>query len=140
VRYYFACGSKPVSLDPLGAPKMIDLEQRIEHELSFFASDEQREAFRRFLVSPVQSIQSWQYGPQSHPCTIVASDGATQIVYCPTGFGPSFPWSAQRVGETDLGRDDYWDAYLYEAFVCSRLWPHGAPKGLIHLALGDRRA
>jgi hypothetical protein len=119
---------------------MTDLEQRIQHELSFFASDEQREAFLRFRVSAVENIQSWQYGPESHQCTIIASDGSTQIVYCPTGFGPSFPWSAQPVGEKDLGRDDFWHAYLYEAFVSSRLWPHGAPKDLIHMAHGERRA
>lgn len=119
---------------------MTDLEQRIQHELSFFDSDEQRETFPRLRVPPRESIQSWQYGPESHRCTIVASDGETQMVFCPTGFGPSFPWSAQPVGEDDLGRDDFWNAYLYEAFVSSRLWPHGRPDGLIHMAPGERRA
>ena len=119
---------------------MTELEQRIEHELTFFDSDEQREAFRKLAVVPRESIQAWQYGPESHRCTIIASDGTTQIVFCLTGFGPSFPWSAQRVGEDDLGRDDFWVAYLYEAFVCSPLWPRGRPDGLIHMAHGERRA
>jgi hypothetical protein len=119
---------------------MSDLEERIERELSFFDSDEQRKLFRGLQVSTRESVQSWQYGPETHRCLIVATDGTTQIVFCPTGFGPDFPWSAQRVDEEDLGRDDHWDAYLYEAFVSSGLWPHGTPRGLTHQAPGERRA
>ena len=119
---------------------MTDLEERIEHELSFFDSNGQRQLFRSLRVSPRETVQSWQYGPETHRCLIVATDGTTQIVFCSTGFGPDFPWSAQRVGEEDLGRDDHWAAYLYEAFVSSRLWPAGAPRGLTHMAPGERRA
>lgn len=116
----------------------MDIENEIEAELRYFDSDEQRQAFQAVRVSPKPSSQSWQYGAEEHACIVVASDGKSQIVYCPTGFGPQFPWSVQTVGQRDLGIDSQWHAYLYESFVCSTLWPPGAPSGFMHMARGER--
>lgn len=119
---------------------MQDMKALIERELAYFDSDEQRSALMACLTAPHESVQAWQYGDELHVCTVVATDGTTQIVYCTTGFGPSFPWSVQRVGEKDLGMDADWDAYLYETFVRSRLWPEGPPKGFMLMGPGERDA
>jgi len=111
----------------------------LEHELLFFDSDAQRQAFQLARVEPRVILQSWQYGAETHQCTIVATDGRSQIVYCATGFGPNFPWSVQKCGEQDLGMDSEWHAYLYEAFVCSTMWHGGIPPGFTHMGPGERR-
>ena len=116
------------------------MKDLIEQELKFFDSDGQREKFLAALVPFNTVIESWQYGQETHICTIVAADNKTQIIHCPTGFGPDFPWSVQRKGETDLGMDSEWHAYLYEAFVCSTMWPHDRPHGFMQMAPGERRA
>ena len=116
------------------------LEQKIEHELLYFDSGAQRQAFQLARVEPRVYSQGWQYDAQTHQCTILASDSRTQIVYCATGFGPSFPWSVQKCGEQDLGMDGEWHAYLYEAFVCSTMWHDGIPAGFAHMGPGERAA
>ncbi|WP_426687228.1 hypothetical protein [Rhodanobacter ginsengiterrae] len=115
------------------------MESLIEQELKYFGSDDQRRAFRAVYGSLSNCVESWQYGQEMHICTIVAADEKTQIVFCPTGFGPSFPWGVQRIGQTDLGMDDSWHAYLYEAFVCSTIWPHDPPTGFMQMGPSERR-
>jgi hypothetical protein len=115
-------------------------EATIENELRYFASDEQRNAFRQARVAAHECLQSWQYSSAQHRCTVVATDGKTQIVHCATGFGPAFPWSVQSVGEKDLGFDSEWFAYLYEAFVCSSMWPAGRPNDFELMGPGERSA
>src|SRR5690349_10663115 len=96
---------------------MPDFEALIGRELNFFFNGDMTRAFQAVRVSPVESLQVWGYGPQSHRCWVVAADAAHQIVYCKSGFGPAFPWSLQSRGETNLGMDGQWCAYLVEAFV-----------------------
>jgi len=115
-------------------------ESEIERELPYFDSNAQREAFRMAQVAQREYPQSWQFGCEQHRCTVIAADSQTQIVHCTTGFGPSFPWSVQKVGEKDLGLDSEWHAYLYEAFVCSTMWPQGAPNGFVRMGPGERVA
>lgn len=119
---------------------MQGMKDRIESELTHFDSDEQRSVLMTCLTPPHESIQSWQYGKEVHACTVVATDGTSQIVYCPTGFGPSFPWSLQRVGQKDLGMEGDWDAYLYESFVRSSMWPEGPPEEFMLMGPGERDA
>jgi len=114
------------------------LELTISEELKYFDSDEQRLAFQAKRIVPRQYDQTWQYGSETHLCTIVASDGVTEIVHCSTGFGPSFPWRVQEVGATELGTDGEWHAYLYEAFVTSSMWPEGPPLGFELTGPGER--
>jgi hypothetical protein len=116
----------------------MDLESLIKSELKYFESAEQRAAFDAARVGPSLCTEAWQYGPEKHTCTLVARDDKEQIVYCSTGFGPEFPWSVQFIGETDLGNDGEWYAYLYEAFVSSTMWPAGAPEGFMHMGRGER--
>jgi hypothetical protein len=116
----------------------MSIETLIEQELKHFGSDAQRQAFARARVVPYQHVETWQYGPELHDCFIVARSDAAQIVYCATGFGPNFPWTAQRVGEQDLGVDSVWFAYLYEAFVCSTMWPEGPPDDFEAKGPGER--
>jgi hypothetical protein len=112
----------------------------IERELRYFDSDVQREAFGVARVAPYEYLESWQYSTEQHKCTVIAADGQTQIVYCATGFGPSFPWSIQKDGENDLGMDSEWYAYLYEAFVCSTMWHGGIPYGFVLMGPNERTA
>jgi len=118
----------------------MDLEALILEELRYFDSDEQRRAFLAARVSPEELVQSWSWGnpDDTHTCIVIARDQRCQIVWCPTGFGPEFPWSVQKIGETDLGMDCDWDAYLYEAFVTSTLWQGGTPVGFMRMARGER--
>ena len=115
-----------------------ELQRAIDQELKYFDSEEQRLAFQAKRIVPRQCIQTWQYGPETHLCTLVASDGVTEIVHCATGFGPSFPWKVQQVGNTDLGTDGEWNAYLYECFVSSSMWPDGPPLGFETTGPGER--
>jgi hypothetical protein len=114
--------------------RMVDLDTLIRNELGYFDSAEHRNAFSSFRIEPVQVTQRWQYGHETHDCFIVARSEEVQIVYCASGFGPSFPWSVQRPGELDLGMDSEWYAYLYECFICSDMW-HG-PKPAVFKLMG----
>ena len=112
----------------------------LDSELLHFDSDAQRAAFHRARTAPSERIETWAYGSESHVCTVIASNGDSELVYCSTGFGPAFPWSVQRPGQTDLGMDAEWCAYLSEAFVGSPLWPPGPPPGFMLMGPGEREA
>ena len=116
---------------------MTDLEALIDAELKFFDSAEQRQQFQSLRIAPRRTTQRWQYSDEEHECFIVAQSGDVQIVYCATGFGPAFPWSAQRLNETDLGMDGQWHAYLYESFI-SRMWRGAIPDGFELKGPGER--
>ena len=64
----------------------------------------------------------WQYGSETHKGVIIAESERDKIVYCETGFGPSFPWGVLEKAAQDLGQDSQWSAYLYEAFLISSLY------------------
>src|SRR5215510_13413531 len=98
-------------------PDIPDFEALIKRELRFFFSEEMIRAFEAVRVPPAEWVQVWKYGPETHRCWIIAADATHQIVYCQSGFGPSFPWAHQNRGEKDLGMDGQWRAYLVEAFV-----------------------
>ena len=72
-----------------------DFEAIIEHELTFFPTEEMKRVFLAVKTSPREVIQGWIYGKELHQCWIIAGDSQDQIVYCQTGFGPGFPWSCQ---------------------------------------------
>lgn len=95
-------------------------------------------AFSSFQIQPLHVTQMWQYSDEIHTRSVIARSKELQIVYCPTGFGPSFPWSVQRLGAMDLGMDGEWRAYLYESFVGSRLWQEPKPAGLMLMGPGER--
>jgi len=117
---------------------LADLADLIANELAYFDSDEQRVAFSSFQIQPLQVTQTWQYSDETHICFVIARSKDLQIVYCPTGFGPSFPWSVQRLGTMDLGMDGEWQAYLYESFVGSRLWQGPTPADFMLMGPGER--
>jgi hypothetical protein len=118
---------------------MQDLKKIIEEQLEFFETEGQRQAFLSFQVPVSEVVQTWGYGDESHTCFILAKNDAEQIVYCNTGFGPAFPWSVQRLGDTDLGTDAQWHAYLYEAFITSTIRQGSKPINFILMGPGERR-
>ena len=115
-----------------------ELKAFVLEQLRFFETEEQRNAFRSFAIEPLRIEQYWSYGPETHACFVVARNHTEQVVYCGTGFGPAFPWSVQNFGVTDLGTDGQWNAYLYECFVSSGMWPHPAPKNFELKGPGER--
>jgi hypothetical protein len=117
-------------------PDIPDFEALIEHELSFFFSEEITRAFEAVRIPPTESVQMWQYGSESHQCWIIAADATHQIVYCKTGFGPSFAWASQNRGATDLGTDGQWCAYLVEAFA--GMWKGRLPENFMLMGPGER--
>ena len=116
---------------------MTDLAAIVDAELEFFDSAAQRDEFQACRITPVATTQRWQYSAEEHECLVVARSADVQIVYCGTGFGPSFPWSAQRIGESDLGMESQWHAYLYESFM-SGMWRGATPPGFEYKGPGER--
>ncbi len=114
-----------------------DIEGLIQRELRFFPSEEMKTAFLGLRVSPEIVVEKWNYGEETHDCWIVARDPRSQIVYCRTGFGPSFPWSCQVLGETNLGMDGQWCAYLMEAFAA--MWKGNMPEEFELMGPGERQ-
>jgi hypothetical protein len=110
----------------------------IERELAVFASDAMKRVFRQASVTPYRVNEKWIYGMELHECWVVAGDSERQIVYCETGFGPQFPWSAQPKGSNDLGMDGQWCAYLFEAFVPSGIWQGEVPDDFMLMGPGER--
>jgi hypothetical protein len=115
-----------------------DFQTIIAHELRFFPGDDIRAAFSSVRTTPRRVVERWAYGNELHNCWVVASDSREQIVYCQTGFGPAFPWSCQKLGETLLGMDGEWCAYLYEAFAPSNLWTGPIPGDFMLMGPGER--
>ena len=114
------------------------LNEVVLAQLAYFESDAQRNAFRSFAVEPLPVEQQWSYGGQHHTCFVIARSAVEQVVFCATGFGPAFPWSLQPLGATDLGTDGQWNAYLYESFVGSTMWPPGRPSNFELCGPGER--
>ena len=114
-----------------------DVDELVDAELEFFGSNEECAAFQSFRMRPLRTTQRWQYGDEEHECFVVARDRDVQIVYCASGFGPSFPWCVQHVGETDLGTDGDWNAYLYESFITG-MWRGDTPHGFELKGPGER--
>jgi hypothetical protein len=117
---------------------MPDLERIITEQLQFFENEAQRQAFSSFRIPALQVVQTWQYSDESHTCFILAKNDVEQIVYCSTGFGPSFPWSLQKLGEKNLGTDAQWNAYLYESFIRSTMWQGPRPINFMLMGPGER--
>ena len=116
----------------------LNLEALIERELGFFPTDTSRAVFRQSFVAPYEVIERWMYGAELHRCWVVAENSERQIVYCETGFGPQFPWSAQPKGANDLGMDAEWCAYLVEALIPSSMWNGETPSDFMLMGPGER--
>jgi hypothetical protein len=115
-----------------------DLESIIARELAYFPTESIKGAFLGLMAKPRAVNQGWIYGKESHKCWIVATDSREQIVFCQTGFGPDFPWSCQNLGESRLGMDSQWCAYLYEAFAPSKMWNGPIPDDFMLMGPGER--
>ena len=116
----------------------VDVTRLIAREYAYFENAAQCAAFARNAVVPERVVQTWAYTPDTHVCYIVARTPSKQFVYCATGFGPDFPWSVQPLGETDLGMDGMWHAYLYECVVGTEVWP-AVPADLMLMGPGERQ-
>jgi len=95
-------------------------------ELARIADDARRRALADLLTDPSAEEREWDYGPdgQTHPCWVIArhTDRGVALVYCQSGFGPTYPWGAVPVDLPRMGRDDSWFASLDDAFIVSGLW------------------
>lgn len=116
------------------------IKEIIENELKYFEYDDILHSIKNMLIDPYKIHKKWMYSHETHECWVVAecSHETEHIVYCETGFGPSFPWGRQLKDDNDMGRDDVWFAYLYEAFVSSNLWNGTIPKDFELKGPGER--
>ena len=117
---------------------MSEITEIIEKELKFFESANQVEEIRNYLIKPQSKLFNWQYGDETHEVYEIAKNDKEQIVYCETGFGPSFPWATISLNTNDLGQDGSWNAYLYEAFITSSLFSGSVPDNFELKGLGER--
>lgn len=101
-----------------------EIEQLIKEEFAYFETDEIIKAFESIRIKPVKLLKKWGYSDEEHECWVIAetTNSNQNIVYCKTGFGPDFPWGIQYKNNNDLGNDDMWFAYLYEAYISSELY------------------
>ena len=113
----------------------------VQKEKGHFCPDGVWVELQKYLVPPRVTVRHWQYGPPyEHNCWIIAESPADDyfLVYCTTAFGPDFPWGLQRKSERNMGMDDVWYAYLYEAFIVSPLWTGEDPTGFTLMGPGER--
>jgi len=125
---------------PDSSNNLVSLAARIDAELEYFESEAQTAAFRAVQAPPFIVQLPWSYGgDELHNCAVVAEAGISRIVFCETGFGPSFPWSLMRAEQSDLGADAGWCAYLYEVFTTSSMWSSEPPPGFELCGPGERK-
>ncbi|MBN2294278.1 MAG: hypothetical protein JXM70_17755 [Pirellulales bacterium] len=119
-----------------------DIKALVQNEIVYFDDHVVRMVMQAVLVSPREVVRQWGYGrPRKHKCWVVADVESSEemLVYCPTGFGPSFPWGRQLKTTDDMEMDGVWHAYLYEAFVSSQLWQGEIPKDFTLMGPGERK-
>lgn len=118
--------------------KKIFLTELILAEMGYFESERMKNEFFDVSVEPYFIEENWLYGNETHQCWVVAKNDTEQIVYCQTGFGPSFLWSLQPLNEKALGMDAQWNAYLVETFTLSNMWVEEVPDNFTLMGPGER--
>ena len=115
-----------------------ELTSLLDSEFVYFDSCERIEELKSHLVNPRMVCRKWQYSAEEHECWIVGENEKHCLVWCNTGFGPSFPWSTQILEFNELGTDGEWFAYLIEAIVGTSLTTLPTPKGFLAAGPGER--
>ena len=112
----------------------------IENELKYFDNNIQIDIFSSYQKIHFSKEEfTWQYSEEIHPCYVIAQNNIEQIIFCKTGFGLDFPWGVVKNGESDLGMDSQWNAYLYEAFISSSLFNADVPSNFELMGPGERK-
>ena len=112
-----------------------DIEALVARQLASISQPELGECLRPLLVRPRCEQRPWDYGApgQTCPCWIVAEHEAsnTGIVFCESGFGPSYPWGllVLQGPHLSMGMDSQWFLSLEEAFRNSMAWEGANPPG-----------
>lgn len=77
-----------------------------------------------------QNCPAWRQNTVRHAAGMLS---AIIPESCPSWAGTRI----QRIGETDLGTDGEWTAYLYESFI-SGMWRGTKPHGFEYKGQGER--
>lgn len=97
------------------------LSKLIVSELERVSDQNRRLQLAALLVEPRLISLSWDYNPPGtrFDCWHVgqAPSGDIWLVYCDTGFGPSFPWGFVFPKEDSIGNDGQWHAGLEDIAV-----------------------
>jgi hypothetical protein len=111
--------------------KLDDICSLVEAELAGIAGHARRTLLSQYLT-PAEPIRLfWEYGEPDEQldCWRVGQshDQRYWLLYCETGFGPSFPWGTVSASSQSLGNDSQWHSGLEDAAIAIRLLP--APPG-----------
>lgn len=113
---------------------MIDLghiRRLVDAELAKVSDPARRDALAAVLVPPQPLSLEWGYGKpgERYVCWLVglSPDGKERLVYCETGFGPSYPWGFVGIREDWMGMDCQWHVSLEDAAIGACILP--APPG-----------
>ncbi|QOV87369.1 hypothetical protein IPV69_13825 [Humisphaera borealis] len=103
----------------------------INSELSRVCDPAQCGRLQGLLQPPSLLSLAWDYGrpDERFDCWQVGRSlcGRVLLVYCESGFGPSFPWGFVSAAEGSMGMDSQWHSGLEDAAIGAGLLP--APAG-----------
>ena len=98
-----------------------DVSKLVRLELDRVANPARRASLEALLIQPRKLSLAWEYGQRDERfdcwCVGHAPEGDVLLVYCPQGFGPSFPWGFVFSESGSLGSDGQWHSGLEDAAI-----------------------
>ena len=98
-----------------------DVSTLVRLELDRVADPGRRASLEALLIQPRELSLAWDYGQPDDRfdcwCVGQSADRDTLLVYCPQGFGPSFPWGFVFSETGSLGNDGQWHSGLEDAAI-----------------------
>jgi len=98
-----------------------DVSKLVRLELDRVADPVRRTLLESLLIQPRNLSLAWEYGQldERFDCWCVGHSalGDVLLVYCPQGFGPSFPWGFVFSETGSLGNDGQWHSGLEDAAI-----------------------
>jgi len=112
-----------------------DIEALVAQQVTRISQPDLVATLCPLLVRPRCEQRPWDYGApgQTYPCWVVVEHepSNTAVVFCESGFGPSYPWGLLflRGPHLSMGMDCQWYVSLEEAFRDSKAWEGENPPG-----------
>lgn len=98
-----------------------DIAELVRLELDRMTDSVRRASLEALLNAPRKLSLAWEYGQRDERfdcwCVGHSADGDVLLVYCPQGFGPSFPWGFVFSETGSLGNDGQWHSGLEDAAI-----------------------
>lgn len=118
-------GTRPVSRDEVRA--------MVSEAVASISAPALRSAAESVLMEPRLEHVSWDYGQPGEklPCWVIADlrpERHSLVLYCTTGFGPTYPFGVADADLATLGTDGNW--YLsFEDALRATIWSGKNPPG-----------